>query len=82
MIEDIVSNAENIFKLDDLLYSLPVFSKVHAKFILEIMQDIFQDTEHSTLDILDQIDMEWFDGSEATESDNFQEYFDCTESDE
>ena len=54
LVQDIISNADNIFTLDNVLSKLPVFSTKHAKFILGIFQDIFQDIEgdYDAADIL------------------------------
>jgi hypothetical protein len=85
---DIVCNAEGIFTLKDLLYTSPVFSNNHAKFILDIFQDIFQDIECATCDniidsdMVDSIDeMELLDDV-FTETDYFKDYFDNTDSDD
>jgi hypothetical protein len=88
LIVDIVCNAEGIFTLKDLLYTSPVFSNNHAKFILDIFQDIFQDIECATCDniidsdMVDSIDeMELLDDV-FTETDYFKDYFDNTDSDD
>ena len=54
LVQDIISNAHNIFTLDNVLSKLPVFSTKHAKFILGIFQDVFQDIEgdYAAADIL------------------------------
>jgi ferredoxin len=88
LIVDIVCNAEGIFTLKDLLYTSPVFSNNHAKFIFDIFQDIFQDIECATCDniidsdMVDSIDeMELLDDV-FTETDDFKDYFDNTDSDD
>ena len=43
LIKEIVSNAACIFNLGDILSTLPVFSTAHARFVLDIFQDIFGD---------------------------------------
>ena len=75
--------------MEDLFHTSPVFSSKHAKFILNVFQDIFQDTLGATcnygisdIDLADSIDeMELLD-AELSETDYFKSYFDNTDSDD
>ena len=89
LIASVVRDAESIFTLKDLLHTSPVFSSKHAKFILDVFQDIFQDTlgatcnyDISDIDLADSIDeMELLD-AELSETNYFKNYFDNTDSDD
>ena len=43
MVEDVIEFCTEIFTLSDVLEKLPVFSISHAKAILEILDEIFED---------------------------------------
>ena len=87
LVQDIISNADNIFTLDNVLSKLPVFSTKHAKFILGIFQDIFQDIEgddDDAADIIATMDSMGLhvDADEvATDCEYLESYYDCTDSD-
>ena len=83
LIKEIINNAANIFSLNDILSTLPIFSTAHARFDLGIFQDLFEDTECaddeeliSTLDCLLSVSDEnrylqtYFDSDSGSESDN------------
>ena len=71
LIEDVTSNCESIFTLQDLLTSYPVFSTSNALRILEVIQEVFMDIpnldETLTLLKLSSVEpnlkdaFEWFD---------------------
>ena len=88
LISSVVHDAESIFTLEDLFHTSPVFSKNHAKFILDIFQDIFQDipcatcNDISDTDLVYSVDEMELVHAELTEADYFKTYFDNTDSDD
>lgn len=49
LISDVVANCDKLFTIEDIKTSVPVFSKNHAVTILEIINEIFNDIDESTL---------------------------------
>lgn len=79
LIKEIIINAANIFSLNDILSTLPIFSTAHARFVLGIFQDLFEDTECaddeeliSTLDCLLSVS----DHTKDDDNQYLQTYFD------
>ena len=80
LIEDLITYCPEIFTLSDVLEKLPVFSITHARAILEILNEIFEDVHVpeseglvTMVDDLCQMEMEQFW--------NAHMYFDSSESD-
>ena len=49
LVSDCVANCHNLFTLEDITTTVPVFSKKHALKILEILNEIFNDIDESSL---------------------------------
>lgn len=45
LVDDLVQNASSVFSLSDLLKRFPIFNIGHAKLVLEIFQEIFEDIQ-------------------------------------
>lgn len=80
LILDITKNCPSIFTIDDVQSKLPVFSLEHAKNILIIMQEIFEDIPlwHDFPESMDIIQ----DMFNDTSCDIFSEYFDLSSDNE
>lgn len=78
LIDDVINNAGTIFTVDDLLLKTPMFCTKHAKFILDIFQEIFQDMSETDAIIEELFDID-MDFSLQT---GIEDHFDCSDSDE
>ncbi|XP_028408795.1 uncharacterized protein LOC114531368 [Dendronephthya gigantea] len=52
-ISDVLDNCHKLFTIKDILYCVPVFSTVHAKEVLSVINEVFDDIDESTFQSTD-----------------------------
>ena len=76
LIQDLVERCSEIFTVDDILCSFPVFAVVHAMRILEVFQEIFDDIPNH-----DDLQLPILDTDITEQLINYYGYFDKSDSD-